>query len=562
MRIIMEYLRGLFGRDIESKVNRELEQVPALSPAALTDLEQRVHAIVTGVGSNEEKEAAIETEIEEAYSFRDTMSREQALMAIEGIEFVFDRTHYKSLVDNKLCEDFLSQYDRQTPEEYVKSPGNRLAKLVVTRYLRTHPEMTRDDFMEISRILDKRVALGKGKPGYINPVSAAQAKAILIHQLGGILPDVDLRNVSNVQELQEKLSTLKNIYVVGQGLQTLRIPYQSLVDIHELAKIRMDEAMQTCPLVKDCKLTIVKAGNDAIDIHSMETTGDLDPAIFSWGMTPGVQHFIRAAQSDNANPDIIHVFAAASQYNSAEATGNFTPASGNAMGASEHDHTQGPFAQRENPALFELVNTFLANVGFNQLAGILSEEGYQAYGDGYLTPHNEKQLNALIRDFEANWGKGEIPAYQSKNVHLILSAAPALGGYDYDQIMAKFPEQGAKLQYLAAIMSFSGQFNRILQLLEEHKTDDKKVVFHMTGVGLGVFGNNPAIVGQAFKKAALNFQEKLREMGIPADKVKVKFESYGHSKEDVKDTTVYDASGLTYSGVAFGKEFETDIPEK
>jgi hypothetical protein len=291
---------------------------------------------------------------------------------------------------------------------------------------------------------------------------------------------------------------------------------------HEMAKKTFKDAMEQLGL----GVTYLNATGWA---HK-EMEGVLDPSIFRWSATTGVQHDIPAASSDKGR---VHIFSVASQYNAAEAPSPFTPPVGKAMEKSTYDNTQGPLAQRTNPVAFELVTAFLTNLGFNMMEYVLPSAGSthkqgSAIQHGYLRPSNQN-IDDLSNEMQNHFKKLEVPCYESRptpsgeSVYLMLGAAPAIG---YSHGLTR---DSRNLQYYAFLANFTAQFKQTLQLLDENPT--KEIVLHVTGTGLGVFGCNHKVFEAAFKQAALEFQTKLKKPD--QNRVHVQLEAY-KGKGDVK----------------------------
>jgi len=271
---------------------------------------------------------------------------------------------------------------------------------------------------------------------------------------------------------------------------------------HEKSKTVFKEVMQHFGL----GVTYV----DAKGWDYSDKDGELDFSIFHWSKTGGVQHDIPRAASD-ANR--VHLFSAASQYNAAEAPNAYTPPIGKAMEKSAHDHTQGPFAQRTNPVVFELVTALLTHLGFNMMEDVLPSAGNtytngSAIQHGYLRPANQN-VGQLAQEIEKKFRNLEVPCYESRptpegqSIFLMLGAAPAIG---YSFGLDTKSEECGRLQYYAYLANFTAQFKQSLKLLEENP--GKEVVLHVTGTGLGVFGCDKKKFAQAFKHAALEFQKQ------------------------------------------------------
>jgi len=252
----------------------------------------------------------------------------------------------------------------------------------------------------------------------------------------------------------------------------------------------------------------------------------LDHSIFHWSKTFGVENDIPRASQDRHR---IHLFSAASQYNAAEAPSAYTPPIGEAMQKSKNDQTQGPLAQRTNPAVFELVTAFLTHLGFNMMEKALPSAGTtytdgSAIEHGYLRPTNQN-VEALANELEAHFPTYEAPCYESRltasaePVYLMLGAAPAIGysyGLNANSLACK------KLQYYAYIANLTTQFKQALFLLKENT--DKEVVLHITGTGLGVFGCDNDEFAKAFRQTASIFQSLLDEKD--KKRMHVQLESY------------------------------------
>lgn len=295
---------------------------------------------------------------------------------------------------------------------------------------------------------------------------------------------------------------------------------------HEVAKAALVEALaRTNPLesVSFHRANTLIPTDEALAALQADAATPLDPAIFHWSRTDGVQRDIPQAARNAAR---IHLFQLASQNNAGEAPRIFTPPPGRAMAASAGDNTQGPLAQRTNPALFEKVNAFLANCGFNMLANVLSRRNITAVQHGYLVPQTAAQMDSIVGEFRANWRNVEQPCVLSQlptggRAYLMMSAAPAIGYAPEAGRQGTDPNSNPLLQYYSALANFCGQFSRVLELARENP--GTQVVYNACAVGLGVFGNQPENVAPAFRHAALAFQEAVRAEGL---NVVVQFEVF------------------------------------
>lgn len=337
------------------------------------------------------------------------------------------------------------------------------------------------------------------------------------------VPNLDfLREGMTLPELQQALAAhIEPKTLPDGGILSVQVPAY-----HEVAKAALVEALaRTNPLesVSFHRANTLIPTNEALAALQADAATLLDPAIFHWSRTDGVERDIPQAARNAAR---IHLFQLASQNNAGEAPGIFTPPPGRAMRDSVGDNTQGPLAQRTNPALFEKVNAFLANCGFNMLANVLSRRNITAVRHGYLVPQTAAQMDSIVGEFRANWRNVEQPCVLSRlptggRAYLMMSAAPAIGYAPEAGQQGNDPNSNCRLQYYSALGNFCGQFSRALELARENP--GTQVVYNACAVGLGVFGNQPEHVAPAFRHAALAFQEAVRAEGL---NVVVQFEVF------------------------------------
>lgn len=266
----------------------------------------------------------------------------------------------------------------------------------------------------------------------------------------------------------------------------------------------------------------VTSGSVAINAEN------LDPYVFSWQVTKGVQGDIQQAGRRDEDDDTIEAFGAASQFNGAESPGRDLVRPFRASRIYRGDRTQGPQAQLQfHPAQVEAVN-FVANLGYNGLRNMLSEETDHCVQNGYFTP-DKKSFPQVYEQFKDRadqieylsiegcpYQSGPLSADPVKPVHLFLVAAPAFGFYsEPDTVVGK---ERIEIEFLCALHAFRAQFQRCIDLAEEKK---QPVLFKPTAIGLGAFGNRPLSVAKAFYVAALEYQYRLAQA-----KVKVVFQVY------------------------------------
>ncbi|SCA58942.1 Uncharacterized protein AB751O23_BI_00070 [Chlamydiales bacterium SCGC AB-751-O23] len=242
---------------------------------------------------------------------------------------------------------------------------------------------------------------------------------------------------------------------------------------------------------------------------------DLDPSIFTWENSQGVQGDI---QRDGKIPKQIVLYGVASQFNSCEATGRFTPPPGKAVELYQYDKTQGPGAQLQFPDVqVEIINN-AANLGFNGLCQILNDKTKAALKHGYLTPIDQETIKLLINQLQKKGNKAEFPCIgnipkgtrNTEIVYQMLVAAPAFGMYTGRSSITS--EQKSEIEFLCALNGYRAQFQQAIHLAKQ--APKKQVIFKPTAPGLGVFGNKLESVSRAFYIAAKENEKQLKNAGI------------------------------------------------
>lgn len=332
-----------------------------------------------------------------------------------------------------------------------------------------------------------------------------------------------LRPEASREDLQKYLAeNCSAVNVKGTSLGTVQ-------ELHEKVKRGFGEIFEGFPEFG----TIVKylqLGELYRKTASLSSEVGLASESFKVRKTMDIQLDILAASKEAGK---IHVFSLPSQFNGCEAK-TMLSSSGKAMEVSEYDRTQGPLGQRTNPKLFELVDAYLGNKGFNMLAYVLNEKSLGCLEHGYLMPSSDAETKELI---DANWDRLEMPCFTSlpENggkypVHFLLTAAPAYGRYSKYNVESEQEIQNLKnVTGRVALANFTMQFEYALSLAKEHP--DEVVSLHLAVTGLGVFGNDPETIGMALQRATGIFQKHVIENEIK--NIEVTFEIY---KDDFKDS--------------------------
>ena len=239
---------------------------------------------------------------------------------------------------------------------------------------------------------------------------------------------------------------------------------------------------------------------------------NLDRHIFGCEDTMGVQDDIRES---GANPTVEVTYEVAGQGNGTESPGPFTPRVGAAMKVSENDKTQGPLAQRMFEKQFEVINA-AANLGLNMLAPVLQEDS-DAMQHGYMMPADKDKLCRVAQRLEEGWRNvlwprmTAVPDGGTHKVSLCIGAAPAPGYAPQDKDNWNCAE-GDNLQYYMARSSFAALLQGGLQnaIARADAGDTRPEIVRPAALGLGVFGCNPEIIGQALKDQCLELQNQLK----------------------------------------------------
>ena len=337
---------------------------------------------------------------------------------------------------------------------------------------------------------------------------------------------------------------------------------------HNMAKEYLKEKMQpplaTYHAVVNAATTITTTTTPTIpDINSWkEIASNLNVIegtnkaanIFSWEITRGVKEDIEKSAT-TTNEDEMIFYGAASQYNSCESPGRFTPKIGSGREWYLQDRTQGPQAQlafSNSSSDDDILETILvaANKGFNGLAKMLSscndmsdDEYYLGVVQhGYLTPRTDQEAKKLLQclidyghEMEAlhfTAVPNNVP--EGHSVSLILVAAPAFGQYNLNQSLSKEVEQ--KITFMCVAHAARIQANAIIKWHTATTNKDinnnvsKTLVWKPTGVGLGVFGNNPLAAAAGFAWGVKDLKSTFMEIGL-----KVIFQPFARHGEPARD---------------------------
>ncbi len=264
---------------------------------------------------------------------------------------------------------------------------------------------------------------------------------------------------------------------------------------------------------------------------------DLNPEVFKAQYTAGVQEDIIRDGKRADNYEV--VYGAASQFNGCEAPSKFTINPGEAAAVYQGDRTQGPQAQLAfGNDQVEIINCG-GNLGFNGLCNLLDETTKGEIAHGYFTPSEANEAK-VIDQLKNNGNRiaypviASIPRGGNKRVHLFLVAAPAFGYYQTSDTVTGDAKN--EVQFLCALHGFRAQFQKCIDLAKKTKSP---VRFNPTGVGLGVFGNEPNIVARGFYMAAKEYEQELID-----NKVEVRFQIFNRGQPDAKASNVATALGL------------------
>lgn len=327
---------------------------------------------------------------------------------------------------------------------------------------------------------------------------------------------------------------------------TSKLPIEKQIHFHQKAKVFLKKYLEKIGatvdfISSDSKLVTPK-------LETVKPEKPLDPTVFSCQITPGVKEDI--LKDGQRKEDNVILYAAASQFNGSEAPSNFTVPPGYAHGIYSNDVTQGPAAQLSfSKEQVELINCG-GNIGFNALSNVLDESTKDTVKNGYFIPTKDKATKVI----EQLQTKGHlieypcissIPNKGSKEVYEILVAAPAFG---YGGFSAATKNDAFEIQFLCALHSYRAQFKKSVELAQ---TLLKPVQLKTTGVGLGVFENNPFVVALAFYQAASEYQQLLKD-----NKVEVLFQLFNKDAKN-PDSKAYKMA--TKLGLELKKEAQKEI---
>lgn len=327
------------------------------------------------------------------------------------------------------------------------------------------------------------------------------------------IPEIKL----TVEEVIKQTRPIQNDFTTKTSIEKQRLA-------HADAKAFLKEHLAGAEFISHSKTSVSLKG---------VTIGALNPAVFARQSTKGVLEDIK--KDGKRDEDTIVIYSVASQYNGCEAPSIYTIKPGRAVSVYVGDRTQGPQSQLAFPRhQVELINCG-GNIGYNALCHVLDEETKGEVAHGYFIPSKAK-AGKVIQQLKERGNQIEypcisnIPLEGNKPVYQILTSAPAFG---YGGPETAQGEAKNEIQFLCALHSFRAQFEKAVNLAEEHK---KPVVLKVAAIGLGVYENKPEIVADAFYVAATEYQKSMESL-----QVKVLFQIFNSDK---KATLVADALGL------------------
>jgi hypothetical protein len=314
---------------------------------------------------------------------------------------------------------------------------------------------------------------------------------------------------------------------------------------HERAKAYLCEQL---PRLGATIRFIRSAAVECPDIDSISIDkSELDPEIFKWEATAGVQYdIVRDGSRRSREEEEIVLYGVASQFNGCEAPGLYTVRPGDACVTYVDDHTQGPYSQLQfHPAQVEAINA-AGNIGLNGLVYCLDDERRGLVEHGFLHG-NPRDAPWLIEQLKGKGGQlleyccisnipmGTDPQLEQRPVHIMLVSAPANRAWHRLDVERKMTlSQKTALEFLCAFRAFDAQFEACLSFLHREQQPATPVLFKPTAVGLGAFRNEPLTVAKAFYAAALIFQSKLRE----EDSISVRWQAF-HGSGPAREVATY-----------------------
>lgn len=384
---------------------------------------------------------------------------------------------------------------------------------------------------------------------------------------------------SSLKDLQKSLCGIEPVFAMGLSLEKQK-------EIHEASKVRFQKILESCPEFRS-SVVYARPGDLANTRFPKRELTFTSPGRFVvYEIENQIDEQILECSEDKKN---IHIFSLSTHYNAGESQRGYIvdgssqplwPGLGEANEICQYDNSQGALGQKVNKKLFELTNAYLTNGGFNMLTHVLDESTHKYMRDGHLLLAEEgyiempadlpavqkEELDSLddkdfwethlseMKDLAEHfskelWSGLELPCLETvpdggqNPVHLILSAAPALGAIKpyatllkirraqirsdksqpdnlfSEEMKAKVDQRWEQSKFLreelslwAAFASFMAQFEHTLSVAG--KNPDKGVVLHLTGTGLGRGKNHPNSVATGLIFAAHAFDAKLRKENI------------------------------------------------
>lgn len=292
------------------------------------------------------------------------------------------------------------------------------------------------------------------------------------------------------------------------------LPIEEQREAHEQAKKYLKDRLPDADIcfVRSSIRPIDPGSSNALSLKINLAARPLSPKVFSWERTFGVQGDIQ--RDGKRFEDNIIIYGTASQFNSSESIGPFTPKPGAAVAAYKKDPTQGPAAQLQfSYNQVEEINK-AANIGYNALCNVFDEETKTAVQHGYLTPL-KGQAGKVLEQLKSKGHLMELlcigskPRNRDKIVYQILTSAPV---YKYYFDEAVHDERNReKIQFTAAYHAYRAQFSQAIALA---KRDGKPVILKPAALGLGAFGNDCLAVSKAFYKAAKELEDELEKNNV------------------------------------------------
>ncbi|MEM8728110.1 MAG: hypothetical protein AAGE99_05335, partial [Chlamydiota bacterium] len=314
--------------------------------------------------------------------------------------------------------------------------------------------------------------------------------------------------------------------------------FQLIHRSHELAKHCFVAIHDKMGLYGD----IIEAKHDFMTTSTSSTK--LNNSNFYWTETSGVDRDIRAAAKDG---DKIHIFVAACGPNGMAAKRNGEPPDlGRAMEDLKRNHTQGPAILKTVPKQCEIVNAFLARLGFNMFcysAPTSNQDPYFLTNGRLFDPREQKKDrygnyhpkawrgDKLDDQYKREHEKSEFPCFEIRSEKSSNPVLVMIGGSLIHRPILEGESNSTFITERVLEANFIAQFKLAWRIL--NKYPKKSVVLHIPLLGVNSFHNDPDDFAFHLRKVTAKFESHIGKK--TCQRFFLQLEIYHAEVEEVED---------------------------